>query len=59
MFKNKIINGEKMEKKVLSGLRLDEIESITEELKASKFRAKQIHNWISVSYTHLTLPTKA
>ena len=48
MFKNKIINGEKMGKKVLSGLRLDEIESITEELKASKFRAKQIHNWIYV-----------
>ena len=31
---------------VLSGLSLNEIEKITEELKASKFRAKQIHNWI-------------
>ena len=31
---------------VLSGMRLDEIEKLTEEMKASKFRAKQIHNWI-------------
>lgn len=37
-----------MEKTVLAGLRLDEIEAITNELKASKFRAKQIHNWIYV-----------
>lgn len=36
-----------MEKKIiLSGLTLEEIEKITEELKASKFRARQIHNWI-------------
>lgn len=32
--------------KILSGLTLDEIEKITDELKASKFRARQIHNWI-------------
>lgn len=31
---------------ILSGLRLDEIEKITDELHASKFRARQIHNWI-------------
>ena len=31
---------------ILAGLSLNEIEKITEELKASKFRAKQIHNWI-------------
>ncbi len=31
---------------VLSGLNLHEIEKITDELKASKFRARQIHNWI-------------
>lgn len=31
---------------VLSGLSLNEIEKITDELNASKFRAKQIHNWI-------------
>ena len=31
---------------VLSGLDLHEIEKITDELKASKFRARQIHNWI-------------
>jgi len=31
---------------VLSGLNLGEIEKITEQLKASKFRARQIHNWI-------------
>ena len=31
---------------VLAGLTLDEITKITEEMKASKFRAKQIHNWI-------------
>ena len=30
----------------LSGLNLQEIEKITDELKASKFRARQIHNWI-------------
>lgn len=32
--------------KILSGLNLKEIEKITDELKASKFRARQIHNWI-------------
>lgn len=32
--------------KILSGLTLKEIEQITDELKASKFRARQIHNWI-------------
>ncbi len=31
---------------ILSGLTLDEIEKITDELHASKFRARQIHNWI-------------
>ena len=30
----------------LSGLNQTEIEQITDELKASKFRARQIHNWI-------------
>jgi len=33
-------------KEILSGLSLAEIENITESLKASKFRARQIHNWI-------------
>lgn len=32
--------------KILSGLNLQEIEQITDELGASKFRARQIHNWI-------------
>lgn len=32
--------------KTLSGLTLNEIEEITNELHASKFRARQIHNWI-------------
>lgn len=32
--------------KILSGLTLQEIEQITDELHASKFRARQIHNWI-------------
>lgn len=32
--------------KTLSGLTLNEIEEITDELHASKFRARQIHNWI-------------
>ncbi|MBR6099509.1 23S rRNA (adenine(2503)-C(2))-methyltransferase RlmN [bacterium] len=32
--------------KTLSGLNQAEIEQITDELKASKFRARQIHNWI-------------
>ena len=31
---------------VLSGLELKEIESITDKLGATKFRARQIHNWI-------------
>ena len=31
---------------VLSGLNLEEIQKITDELQASKFRARQIHNWI-------------
>ena len=32
--------------KILSGLNLEELEKITSELGASKFRARQIHNWI-------------
>ena len=32
--------------KVLSGLTLKEIEQITDDLGATKFRARQIHNWI-------------
>jgi len=32
--------------KVLSGLNLEELEALTEEFGATKFRAKQIHNWI-------------
>lgn len=32
--------------RILSGLDLEEIEEITNSLKASKFRARQIHNWI-------------
>ena len=32
--------------KILSGLNLEEIEQLTSELGATKFRARQIHNWI-------------
>ena len=32
--------------KILSGMSLQEITEFVESLKASKFRAKQIHNWI-------------
>lgn len=32
--------------KILSGLSLNEIEQITNSLGATKFRARQIHNWI-------------
>ncbi len=32
--------------KILSGLSLNEIEEITDALGATKFRARQIHNWI-------------
>lgn len=36
-----------MDKKIiLSGLTQDEFEKIAQNLKASKFRARQIHNWI-------------
>lgn len=36
-----------MKKKfILSGLTLEDFEKITDELKASKFRARQIHNWV-------------
>lgn len=35
-----------MDRTILSGLNLEEIEQITLELGASKFRARQIHNWI-------------
>ena len=31
---------------ILSGMKLDELESLMNELGATKFRAKQIHNWI-------------
>ena len=39
--------------KVLSGLSLQEIEEITDSLKASKFRARQIHNWIYLKSVRL------
>ena len=32
--------------KVLAGLKLNELENMMEEFGATKFRAKQIHNWI-------------
>lgn len=32
--------------KILSGLNLKEIEEITDALGATKFRARQVHNWI-------------
>lgn len=32
--------------KILSGLKLNELEEIMDELGATKFRAKQVHNWI-------------
>lgn len=32
--------------KILAGLKLEELEKLTDELGTSKFRAKQIHNWI-------------
>lgn len=35
-----------MKKIILSGLTQSEFEKIAERLKASKFRARQIHNWI-------------
>ena len=31
---------------ILSGMKLEELESLMTEFKATKFRAKQIHNWI-------------
>lgn len=31
---------------ILSGMNLSELESLMAEMKATKFRAKQIHNWI-------------
>ena len=31
---------------ILSGMTLEELENLMAELKATKFRAKQIHNWI-------------
>lgn len=35
-----------MNKIILSGLTQEKFEKITQDLKASKFRARQIHNWI-------------
>lgn len=32
--------------KILAGLKLEEIENIMQEMNATKFRAKQIHNWL-------------
>ena len=32
--------------KILAGMKLEELETLMAELGASKFRAKQIHNWI-------------
>lgn len=32
--------------KILAGLKLEELENIMQEMNATKFRAKQIHNWI-------------
>ena len=35
-----------MEKLILSGMSLEEITNLTDSLNESKYRAKQIHNWI-------------
>lgn len=35
-----------MEKIILSGLKQQDFEKLADELKTSKFRARQIHNWI-------------
>ncbi len=35
-----------MEKKILSGMSLEELTAFTDSLQESKYRAKQIHNWI-------------
>ena len=32
--------------RTLSGLKLNQLEDIMQEMNATKFRAKQIHNWI-------------
>lgn len=37
-----------MEKQILSGMNLEQLETLMSKLKASKFRAKQIHNWIYI-----------
>ena len=42
---NRIKSGNQM---ILSGMTLAELEDLMAELKATKFRAKQIHNWIYV-----------
>ena len=31
---------------ILAGMKLEELESLMAEMNATKFRAKQIHNWI-------------
>ena len=31
---------------ILAGMKLEELESLMKEMNATKFRAKQIHNWI-------------
>lgn len=35
-----------MNKKILSGMNLDELTSFTDSIEESKYRAKQLHNWI-------------
>ncbi len=35
-----------MQKKILTGMSLDELVSFTDSIQESKYRAKQIHNWI-------------
>ena len=31
---------------ILAGMKIEELESLMAEMNATKFRAKQIHNWI-------------
>ena len=35
-----------MVKQILSGMNLDELTAFTDSIQESKYRAKQLHNWI-------------
>ena len=38
---------------ILAGMTLSELENLMAQMNATKFRAKQIHNWLYAKYVYI------